>query len=127
MVARGAHVQARNSRGDSALFEACKSGSAEIVRILINHGADPNASVYDGTTPLMVAAGMNSSEVVGELLAHGADPSVRNKDGETAVSLAQSLRELYPEADKKIRLIQAYIKPRNSSVNQTMISEQIRR
>jgi ankyrin repeat protein len=63
----------RNSNGSTGLHLAGKH--PEAVRVLLEHGADPNArDVGDNATPLFFAAGGGPIETVRLLLDAGADP-----------------------------------------------------
>lgn len=45
--------------GQTPLLRAAISGDLKVVRLLLDHGADPNLATAGGTTPLMVAAGVS--------------------------------------------------------------------
>ena len=62
----------------------------EILRVMIEHGADVNMRDEEGDTALHEAVDMSSAETVWLLLKAGADPNARNKRGESPMSLAQS-------------------------------------
>jgi ankyrin repeat protein len=121
------NVNARDGKGRTALMEAVgqyhygseshEINRAEVVRLLLQAGADPNISDEDEITPLIVAAWdadavllliraggnvnaqskkgftplINCAEpqVARVLLANGADPSVRDADGKTALEVAR--------------------------------------
>jgi ankyrin repeat protein len=74
-----------------AIFERCP---AEILQVLVDHGADVNLRYYDveheaqGKTPLMDAAGHGNSEAIRFLLKHGANLQARNQKGMTALMYA---------------------------------------
>jgi len=72
------------------LAYAAEAGYADIVELLLAHGADPNARDTRGKTPLMWAAMVDTSDdrIVRMLLAHGADAGLRAPSGDTAASLA---------------------------------------
>ena len=61
------------------------ANSMEIVRLLLEHVADPNAADTDGFTPLMQAAKRSDVEAVELLFVVGADPLARTRiaNGET--------------------------------------------
>jgi ankyrin repeat protein len=44
--------------GQTPFLRAALAGDLQVLRLLLEHGADPNISTYAGTTPLMVAAGV---------------------------------------------------------------------
>jgi cytohesin len=58
------------------------------VKLLLEYGADPNASQDGGFTPLHSAAQNDDRESVEALLEAGADPSLANDDGKTPAELA---------------------------------------
>src|SRR5690606_11792300 len=45
--------------GQTAFLRAALSGDTSVMRLLLEHGADPNIPTLAGTTPLMAAAGVN--------------------------------------------------------------------
>ena len=45
--------------GQTAFLRAALSGDIEVMRLLLDKGADPNIATEAGTTPLMAAAGVN--------------------------------------------------------------------
>lgn len=48
-----------NFDGQTAFLRAALSGDIALMRLLLEHGADPNLGTFDGATPLMAAAGVN--------------------------------------------------------------------
>jgi hypothetical protein len=88
LLAAGADVNGRDKNGYTALHWAANRGSAALVRVLLDGGADVNAKTTEkhnaGRTPLMLAAGV---EVVRLLLAAGADVTTADENGETAATL----------------------------------------
>lgn len=58
----------RNKYGEPLLYSACGKGYYEIVRILLEYGADPNICLNDGTTSLMIAVMKNNQGCVNLLL-----------------------------------------------------------
>ena len=75
--------------GSTALMYATHRGDIDIVRLLLERGADPNKQTKDGWTPLMYATEKGNIDIVRLLLENGADPTKRTKDGWTAKELAR--------------------------------------
>ena len=59
-----------------------QGGAADIVRLLLEAGADPHLTTDDGTTPLMVAAGLGRSNYQ-----PGAARGMRSASAESAVAM----------------------------------------
>lgn len=55
--------------GQTPFLRAAAAGDLTVMRLLLEHGADPNIATAAGTTPLMVAAGVNWA--VGETYTEG--------------------------------------------------------
>ena len=70
---------------------------AKIMRLLLDSGADPNASDWLGETPLMVCAKLGFKRGVELLLANGANPKAIDKNGDTPLDLAMDSLEGAPK------------------------------
>jgi ankyrin repeat protein len=79
---------ATNGSGYNALTGAVTSGHTEIVRWLLESGANPNYRYGPGYSPLLAAAANGHLEIVRLLLDHGADLHATSDDGKSALSLA---------------------------------------
>ena len=98
LVARSGVVRARNRRGAEPLHYAADASPGtdwwdpdaqrEVIRFLVQHGADPNALDTSGVAPLHRAVRTRSSEAVRALIENGADPFLMNKSGSTPLHLA---------------------------------------
>jgi ankyrin repeat protein len=73
--------------GNNLLFWALNAGPA-FVKLLIDHGADPNAKAFDGSTPLMHAAYRHNHPAMTALMDAGADVEARDRCGGTAADYA---------------------------------------
>jgi ankyrin repeat protein len=68
----------------TALHEAARSGRADVVELLLEHGSDINATELEGDTPLHTAVKWGGHEdVVKVLIAHKANVNAGDKDGMT--------------------------------------------
>ena len=74
--------------GGSVLETAVEGGHAEVVRLLLDAGADPNGVGYAGRPLLIVAAEGQGAEVVRALLAGGADVTRKGAGNATALHAA---------------------------------------
>ena len=70
------------------LGTAATFGAAEIVGLLLDHGADTERTSDHGNTPLHSAAANGNRQIVELLLAHGANAAAATADGRTPADLA---------------------------------------
>ena len=70
------------------LLKALSLGSPELLRLLLKHGADPNACFKDGKTPLMRAAEAGNLQEIRILLEFGADKEKLDSSGKNASAYA---------------------------------------
>ena len=76
-----ADVNARTSKGETALILAARARSAPCVKLLLSARADVTASAPGVGTALHVAAGQGDEAVALQLIDAGSDPFLRNHDG----------------------------------------------
>lgn len=81
----GVNVNHRDKIGLTALHRATTEKAA---RLLLDHGADPNARTNGGGTPLHFAAQKMLVDVVSVLLEYGADINVHDAKGHTILDAA---------------------------------------
>ncbi|MCC6364250.1 MAG: ankyrin repeat domain-containing protein [Bryobacterales bacterium] len=86
----GAPVLARstNALNNHPLHAAATGKSRDIVAMLLDHGADVNATQAAGWTPLHAAAQNGDAEMVKVLLAAGADANIRADNNQLPLDLA---------------------------------------
>ncbi len=83
-------MNAKDEEGYTALQIASEFYHPDIVKILLEYGADVNAKREDGFTPLLIALeGKGNTDLVKILLANGADVNAKNEDDKTALQIAK--------------------------------------
>lgn len=89
LLRRGADVNAvaRNHLGVQPINSAAAGNHTEVVRVLLEHGADPNAREAAGFAPIHAAAQNGNDELYELLVARGADREAAADDGRTAADL----------------------------------------
>jgi ankyrin repeat protein len=102
LISEGAKVNARNEKGETALYASCFLGHVETVKLLIKNGANVNAKNNKGETPLHFAADGGMPEIAQILLDAGADINAKTNEGETAIDYV----------NKKINLLEQMTKAR---------------
>jgi ankyrin repeat protein len=92
LVVRSSQVKLSGQRGASMLWQAARCSKTDLVRFLLDSGADVNShGAGDGGTPLMSAANSGSFENARLLLNKGADANARDNSGRAALSYAAIL------------------------------------
>jgi uncharacterized protein len=79
---------ARNPMKVAVINSAAASGRADLVKMVLAAGADPNVRQMAGYTALHAAAAHDNVEMAQALLDAGADVSLRSDDGQTAAEKA---------------------------------------
>lgn len=104
LLEAGAHIEAvtHNFLANMPLHAAAAGGRTEACRLLLRHGADPNAKQHGGFTPLMSAAFNNNRELVEMLIARNANFDIRSDEGKTAADVAAGLGNM--EIAARLRL-----------------------
>lgn len=89
----GADVDAEAAEGTDLhpLHSAAAVGHTEIVGLLLDHGATPDAVQVRGFTALHAAAAIGADAMVDRLLRAGADPARVSADGRTPSAMAREL------------------------------------
>ncbi|MEW6677407.1 MAG: ankyrin repeat domain-containing protein [Pseudomonadota bacterium] len=83
----------RDLWGKTALVEAVDRGDVEMVRLLLDAGADPDLKAA-GYTPLGRAAMQGHSRIARMLLEAGADPDLKSNDGNTPLAAAAAMNRV---------------------------------
>ena len=85
-----ADINARSEHGMTALMRAAYHGRVQMVRVLLEHGADPNVTRNDNFTALSLAAFFGHAEIVDILMRHGANTDVATRFGTSPYIWAKS-------------------------------------
>ena len=98
LIKNGADIAARNRRGAAPLHYAADGlpgsstwnpeAQAEMITLLIDAGANPNALDKSGVAPLHRAVRQRCAGAVASLLRHGAAVRLKNKSGSAPLHLA---------------------------------------
>jgi ankyrin repeat protein len=88
----GVDVNGRTSDDSYALNRAAVFNQVQMVRFLLERGADPNVQNSEGDTPLICATKYAGGQAatVRALVDGGTDLAIRDKDGQTALDYAQA-------------------------------------
>ena len=90
VITAGVDVNARDSRGRTALMHTVNKGYPLLVSELLEAQADVNVRAPDGATALFMAAAHGHTEIVELLMKAGADVTIRGPQGKTPVGVAKT-------------------------------------
>lgn len=101
----GMCVDERDAEGETSLIIAAEKADADVVKKLLDAGADPTAKSRLGWTALHGAAERGSVAVIELLAAAGADVSAQAKSGKTPLDIARQYER--PTAAAKLVALRA--------------------
>lgn len=111
LLANGALINAKNNKGDTALFIAIICNNIDMVKLLIESKANLNEKNNLGQTPLMVSLYNNFTDIALLILEHKVRLNVKNNYGKSTLMYAIITGEI--EIVKKLLEKFAYINARN--------------
>eukprot|EP00299_Pterocystis_sp_00344_P011717 c5512_g1_i2.p1 GENE.c5512_g1_i2~~c5512_g1_i2.p1 ORF type:complete len:117 (+),score=9.09 c5512_g1_i2:2-352(+) len=82
LLAKGTNARVSDKRGNTPVYWACRYGFADVVRVLLEHGADPHFPNVLGNTPISVARMFKHENVLLELGDHcegTTEPPTKNR------------------------------------------------
>ena len=98
----GVSFNTKNSDGQTAMVFYCMSkNSGNVIRLLLDNGANPNEKSKTGTPVLSLAIKLGNIDAVNELLKYSQNVNATDKHGATPLMYAVKLN-LYDVADKLI-------------------------
>lgn len=80
-----------DGRGQFPLHVAVRFRQLEIVKLLLDHDADPLLEDHYGANALGVASNEGDVNIVKELLDRGMDANIKNKDGKTPINYTHNI------------------------------------
>ncbi|MCB0642846.1 MAG: ankyrin repeat domain-containing protein [Phaeodactylibacter sp.] len=83
------NLPSNNAFQVAPIHSAAATGNLNLLKLLVESGAQVNCSQANGVTPLHSAAHLGQLEMVVYLLDRGANPSARMTDGSTPLDLAR--------------------------------------
>ena len=91
LIAAGAdiHAPAKNALKVQAIHAAVASKNLDIVRAVLEAGADPNAAQQQGFRPMHESGSSGSRELAELLMKYGGDPTLKNDEGKSAITFAR--------------------------------------
>lgn len=92
LLKNGVSVNERTRSGSYALNAAAVENETEVIRILLDHGANPNVQNSQGDTPLICATKYAGGKAgtVEMLVKAGTDLGIRDNKGNTALDYAKA-------------------------------------
>ncbi|RDV25254.1 ankyrin repeat domain-containing protein [Alteromonas aestuariivivens] len=88
LLEKGAIAKTGNGNRFSPIVQACRYGNSEIINALLDHGAEPNSVIEDGTSAFQLCAGSALVTDLARMVSLGGKVSAANEYGQTAVMFA---------------------------------------
>ncbi|MCR4940007.1 MAG: ankyrin repeat domain-containing protein [Treponemataceae bacterium] len=106
LLSLGADINSiSKDRGYSAVMDAVWKSSLDIVKLLVEKGANLNYIANDGQTAIIVATGASNPLICELLVKNGADPEYKDRMGMSALDYAQLFKK-----NELVKLYKEYVK-----------------
>jgi FOG: Ankyrin repeat len=86
----GINYNKRDENGNTPLYYAAQKGARDIVKLLIENGADATIANNQSITPLHAVSKTGNKEIITILTENGADVNATDKEGKTPLIYAVS-------------------------------------
>lgn len=90
LISKLRDLNAEDFNRNTAIHMAAKSNRLNIIKLLVENGADVNVSTSAGVTAIITAANRNYLNIVEYLVENGADTNLSTREGRTALIFAIS-------------------------------------
>ena len=87
LLKKGASTQTSGNRF-APMIQACRYGNSAIINALLDHGADPNVAIEDGTSAFHLCAGSASVDDLARMVSLDEKVSAENEYGQTPLMFA---------------------------------------
>ena len=97
LLRKGSEIDAQNNYGETALMKAASNDCENIVKLLLQNGANVNIIDAEGNNALMWATGVpkeHTNSIVKLLIQHGADVTHVTYDNQSALTMAEKSNKL---------------------------------
>jgi len=81
-------LNATDHKGNTPLIWAALEGRGDVVRLLVDSGADVDVQNFEGASPLYLAAERGDNEMVMYLIENGANVNIQSEEGVTPAHIA---------------------------------------
>lgn len=99
LIENGADIEIRDQMGYTPFLFACSYGNIEMIKVLVDSGADIYATNMNGDTCLHCC---DDVDIIKYLLEKGANPNTQNNDGNTPVyAIIAQLNDSYFNNDRE--------------------------
>jgi ankyrin repeat protein len=107
LINHGANINIRNSHKETLVYNACNRNNENMVKFLIESGADLNSTTKDeyDYTDLMKLAAKEKFKEAKWLIKYGAEVNYRNKNKETVLGIVKVMKASWEEfRDGKVKV-----------------------